>query len=436
MLRDGEPITPERLDLAVWPTFNAMSRKGLRLDVPAMQVLRAEVARKLEAEHELLNVLAGRALNPHSSQDVAQWLVANHLTGRKRTKGGAPATDERTLVLLADRSPVPERILECRGLRKLLTTFIEPVLLKVEGMAEPTVHPRWRLTKTRSGRPSMEDPNLLAFPTRDYYGRRVRECFVARPGCVLISIDFSQIEPRVGAALSKDPGLLHVYANRLDLYADMARRIFRLAAGQYSDKELKTDDKLSRLYRQPAKIILLGCVMYGMQAKHLYEEFIRWGVGTPTTPHFNEAACEDFVRRRFEPYPGLGALVAKTVQQALAAGGWAETVWGRRRFLPALLLDGRTWPASSMRAEAERQAFNHLIQGTAQELMKQAMLRVEAAELPVWPLLQVYDEMVFEADARHADALKAELIGVMSTTLDGVEIPASGSISNSWGGLK
>lgn len=432
-LADGRILSPEELDLAVWPTFTAMSQRGLRVDKTKLLTLRAEVERKFNAEHELLNVLAGRPLNPHSSHDVGRWLSDAHLLSGKRTKGGAPATDERSLVLLGDRSPVPGVVLECRGLKKLLSAFIDPVLEKIAG-GESVIHPRWRLTKTRSGRPSCEDPNLLAFPTRDYYGKRVRECFVARPGHVLISIDFSQIEPRVGAALSKDPGLLKVYRDKLDLYADMARRIFRVI---YTDKELKSDDKLSRLYRQPAKIILLGAVMYGMQEKHLYEEFIKWGVGTPSAPHFDEAQCGEFVRRRFEPYPLLGDLVRKTVEAALLADGWAQTAGGRGRFLPALLLQGNRWPASSMRAEAERQAFNHLIQGTAQEEMKSAMLRVEAAELQqIWALLQVYDEMVFEVVEGRADEQKRELIRIMSTIFQGVEIPAGGSISDSWGGLK
>ncbi len=426
--------SPEQLDLAVWPTFVAMQQRGLRVDVDRLQTLRVEVERKLRSEEEVLNVLAGRVLNPHSSHDVGRWLQEAKLFSGKRTKSGkSPATDERSLVLLGDRSPVPGVVLECRGLRKLLATFIDPVMEKVRH-GEPVIHPRWRLTKTRSGRPSMEDPNLLAFPTRDYYGKRVRQCFVARPGCVLISIDYSQIEPRVGTALSRDPGLLAVYTQKLDLYADMARRIFRV---NFTDKMLKGDDQLSRLYRQPAKIILLGAVMYGMQHKHLFEEFLKWGVGTPSSPHFDEAACVEFVRRRFEPYPLLGQLVRDTVRLALSAGGWAYTQGGRGRFLPALLLAGNRWPASSMRAEAERQAFNHLIQGTAQEIMKMGMLRVEDEGLPeCWPLLQVYDEMVFEVGAARADETRRRLIEVMSTSLLGVEIPAGGSISDSWGGLK
>jgi DNA polymerase-1 len=427
-------VTPEELDYAVWPIFTQMTQRGLQVSIPSLFALKADIQRELAVQEEAARAMAGADFNPHSADQVRKWVVGAGLAGRKRTAKGAVATDERSLTLLAERHPLPGIILEARGLLKLVNTFVDPVIdLAVEG--DGVVYPRWRLTKVRSGRPSCENPNLLAFPTRDKMGKRVRECFVARPGMKLISIDFSQIEPRVGAALSGDPALLRVFREKLDLYADMARRMF-LGLSDFSDKQLKDDETLSRNYRQPAKVILLGAVMYGMGAKSLFDEFIKFGCGTPSKPNFSVEDCEDFVRRRFDPYPELGELVQRTVRDALAAGGWASTVGGRRRFLPALLLEGRRWPASSMRAEAERQAFNHLIQGTAQEIMKEAMLRVQGANLPVWPLLQIYDEMVYEVRADEAEDLRTELKRVMSTTFRDVAIVAGGSIAASWGGLK
>lgn len=428
-------MKPLELDFAVWPIFTAMTRRGLRVDVGRFETLRREVEEKLEVYEAGVRAVAGWDLNPYSPDHVGKWLRESGLAKGKRTKTGKTATDERTLALIGDAHPLPPMILECRGLRKLVNTFIDPVLELVDGMDEPTVFPRWRLTQVRSGRPSCEGPNLLAFPTRDAFGKRVRECFVARPGHKLISIDYSQIEPRVGAALSADPGLVAVFAEKRDLYADMARRIFRLPSS-ITDKMLKDDETLSRQYRQPAKIILLGCVMYGMGAKHLFEEFIKWGCGTVAKPNFDEAQCQDFVERRFEPYPLLGRLVEDTVRAARALDGWAMTLGHRGRFLPALMLSGWRWPPATMRAEAERQAFNHLVQGTAQEIMKEGMLRVDAAQLPIWPLLQVYDEMVYEVPAAQAAELKERLRAIMSTELRGVAIPAGGSVADSWGGLK
>lgn len=428
---------PEQLDLSVWPIFVKMSQRGIRVDTTLMETLRIDVVDELETQQAALDAYAGRHLNPHSSDDVGAWLWEEGLAGKRRTRGGAVATDERTLSHLIDLHPVPGAVLECRGLRKLLSTFIEPVLAKVTTPGgDGAIHPRWRLTKVKSGRPAMEDPNLLAFPSRDEWGKRVRECFVARPGHVLISGDFSQIEPRVAAALSGDPALCAVFTQRADLYADMARRIFRV---NESDESLKLEP-LKTTMRQPAKIILLGCVLYGMGPDRLYDELIKFGCGTPSAPYYDMAACEEFVRRRFEPYPRLGILFRETVAEARRSDGWVATYGGRRRFLPALLVDGMKWPAAKLREEAERQAFNHLIQGSAQDIMKHTMLRVEKRCPELHPLLQIYDEMIYEAaEDLDVTAARAKLVTAMESTFHGaasVQIEATVSMSYDWAGLK
>lgn len=430
---DGTPVhTVESLDLAVWPLFAEMTRRGIAVDPVALETLRADVENELDAQEAALEAYAGRELNPYSTHDVAGWLEEEGLAGGRKTRGGATATDERALSKLLHIHPVPGCVLECRGLRKLLSTFIEPIIERVK-VAGPVVHPRWRLTKVKSGRPSMEDPNLLAFPTRDAWGKRVRDCFVARPGYMLVSVDFSQIEPRVAAGLSGDEALKRVFAEGRDLYADMARRIFRIT-DDIPDAAFKKEPHNTRM-RQPSKTILLGCTLYGMQPPLLYDTLIKIGCGTATEPFFSEEACEDFVRRRFDPYPGLKVLFEATVAKARSADGWAETMEGRRRFLPALLCEGHRWPAAKLREEAERQAFNHLIQGSAQEIMKRAMLRADVVPKS-WPLLQVYDEMVYEVCETTADITARLLAESMATELEGVKIPAAYSVARSWGALK
>lgn len=447
-------MTPEQLDLAVWPTFARMTARGIMVDPQKLIELRTDVAVELEAQEAALQAYAGCDLNPYSPQQVGAWLVRTGLAGRRKRTTGAIETGVRALSLLTDRHPAPAAILECRGLAKLISTFIDPVLEIVEHSPDRAVHPMWRLAGrhskedenkphggTRSGRPSCERPNLLAFPSRvsnqpgmsyTRFGKRVKDAFIARPGFKLISCDYSQIEPRIAAALSKDPGLMDVYLQKRDIYADMARRIFRMTE---TDAQFKADP-LKTTHRQPAKIILLGCVLYGMGPDSLYEDFIKFGCGTPSKPNFDMAACEDFVRRRFEPYPMVGALVERCVREAATRGGVAITYGGRTRALPALLLDGRTWPASSMRAEAERQCFNHLIQGTAQEKMKEGMIRVEQSRLPVYPLLQIYDELVLEVRESEAPQVLPDLIRAMSSHFEGIDIVASGSVADSWGALK
>lgn len=437
-------MTPEQLDLAVWPLFAAMTERGIAVDAGKLEDLRDDVADELSAQEAALSVYAGVELDPHSPAAVAEWLESEGLLTGRRTRKGQVATDERALSQLAHLHPVPGCVLECRGLRKLLGTFIEPTLVRAQETG--AVHPRWRLTTVKSGRPSMEDPNLLAFPTRDAWGKRVRECFVARPGHRLVSVDFEQVEPRVAAALSRDEALIEVFATGRDLYADMARRLFRLTE---PDAVFKTEPFKTR-YRQPAKIILLGCVLYGMQAELLYEELIRWGCGTSAAPFYDLAACEDFVRRRHEPYPRLAEMADRVCARGRRDDGWVFTAGGRGRSLPALLCDGHGWAARKLRAEAERQAFNHVIQGTAQEITKRAMRRVEDLKLPgVYPLLQIYDEMVYEVRVRgvrsadRADGAAVRLAATMADTLPcgddldrTVAIRTSFSVSDSWGGLK
>jgi DNA polymerase-1 len=192
--------------------------------------------------------------------------------------------------------------------------------------------------------------------------------------------------------------------------------------------------------RQPAKIILLGCVLYGMGPELLYDELVKFGCGTPGEPFYDVAACEDFVRRRFEPYPGVGELYRETVRAARAADGVARTQGGRERFLPALLVEGQRWPAAKLREESERQAFNHLIQGTAQEVMKEAMLRVDGhiarQGWRVYPLLQIYDELIFEVEIAGHSGVAAMLADIMATQMQGVGIETTSSVADSWGALK
>ena len=435
-----DPHTPEQLDLAVWPIFARMTERGIRVDMGRLAGLRDEVEAELETQEAALEAYAGGPLNPYSPAEVGVWLHKEGLAGKRRTRTGAVSTDERALSQLAGLHPVPGAVLECRGLRKLIGTFIDPTL-EMAAKHDGVVHPRWRLTRVKSGRPSMEDPNLLAFPSRDAWGKRVRECFVARPGYRLVSVDFSQIEPRVAAALSQDDALMGIFKDGRDLYADMARRIFKMGWSEsVPDSECKKEPWNTQ-YRQPSKTILLGCTLYGMQAPLLYDTLIKIGCGTPAEPFYSLEACEDFVRRRFEPYPQVGALAETTVRAARMGDGWAYTRGGRGRFLPALLCEGRRWPAAKLREEAERQAFNHLIQGTAQEAMKEAMLRADGWETAhgkpaVYPLLQIYDELVLEAPEHIADAAAVDLAALMTTMLEGVEIATSWSVADSWGGLK
>ena len=234
----------EELDLKTWPIFFAMSKRGLLVSFERFEELAMDVEGQIEEQRELLDQLA-EGVNPASPASVAGWLEANGFFTGKRTKGGQVSTDERSLSQLP-KHPVIDAILEYRGLTKMLSTFIDPTITMAKRDPAPgggIVHPKWRLTRVRSGRVATEDPNLLAFPSRTELGKKVRSCFVARPGYRMVSVDFCQLEPRIVAGLSGDPKLLRIFAEDRDLYTEIATEI--------------------GVERQTAKILTLG-ILYGM----------------------------------------------------------------------------------------------------------------------------------------------------------------------------
>lgn len=420
----------EDLDLGVWPMFHTMSTHGIRVDVEALRKLREEVVVAREVARVSVAFAAGTELNPNSGDEVAAWMKANGFARGRRTKSGDRlSTDERVLTTYRYEHPLFDAVLEFRGLDKLRAAFIDPLLEKVEA-GGPVIHPNWKLTRTRSGRAASEDPNLMAFPSRDEMGRKVRKCFVAREGMVMFSVDFSQIEPRLAAALSGDTRLMAMYREKRDIYSETAKGLFHVEA---------VDPIRHRL---PAKVVTLG-VMYGIGGDKLWEELVKWGAGEVRDgrfqPFFSKDECHELIGRWFELYPGVTAYVQRVVVEARRAGGVVLTMGGRMRRLPALYLMGSRWPDSMLREEAERQAFNHRIQGTAQEVMKGAMKRVwdgYATRGLVCPLLQIHDELVAECEDSVADWVPKEVAAVMETREWGMDFVTSYKVAGNWGDLK
>jgi DNA polymerase I len=418
-------MNTESLDLAVYPIFHRMHTRGLKVDLTRVHSLIDEVEALRADCLTWFTWEVGPDFNPGSADQVAAWMEAEHLPIHKRTrKKRRAATDEKTLA--GYTAPVLRKIIEYRGYQKLLGTFLWPLV----GYAadDGIVHPRWKLTRVRSGRPAAEDPNLLAFPVRDALGRKVRDCFVARPGMKMVSVDYSQIEPRLVAALSEDTKLVEIYRTGRDIYKETARALFHIPEGS------PVDDFRHRL---PAKTVTLG-VLYGMGPQKLYESLLAAGCGEgdPWVPYFDLDACGSLIDRWFDIYPGVRRLVTRTVLAARQADGWVYTVGGRGRYLPGLFLTGRYWPHSKLREEAERQVFNTLIQGTAAERMKEGMIEVDGAHLPFEPLLQIYDELVGEAPENVAEDTASIMRGLMEVEFMGIELVTKAAVAGSWGQLK
>jgi len=404
-------MTTEELDLATWPIFHKMTQRGLLASLEKLEELKIEVLARAEEQLEVTKVIShNQDFNPGSSQQLAAWMAAQGMGGKTTKSHDRLATDERSLSAHKG-NPMIDAVLEYRGLVKLESTFISPTIelaLKdpVTDMYAGIIHPKWKLTRVRSGRVSTEDPNLLAFPSRDEMGRRVRSCFIARPGTTLVSVDYSQLEPRVVAGLSNDIKLRNIYVNNLDLYEQISNDL--------------------GVIRQVAKIVTLG-VLYGMSARRLQEQVAMVGV----TLSIEE--CEALIAKWFRTYTGVNAYIGAVLAAARFNDGWVFTHGGRGRFLPGLLLTGYGWPVNMLREEAERQAFNHVVQGTGMEQLRHAMIKVD--KLPdVYLLLAIHDELLLEVPTARIDITR--ICAAMEKDFYGVPLKTSWNTASDWGALK
>ncbi|HMP12154.1 DNA polymerase, partial [Hydrogenophaga sp.] len=306
----------------------------------------------------------------------------------KKTATGARSTDEEVLEKLAEDYPLPAKILQHRSLSKLKGTYTD----KLAQLAHPRtgrVHTHYAQAVAVTGRLSSNDPNLQNIPIRTPEGRRVREAFVAAPGHLIASADYSQIELRIMAHLSGDEALLRAFHEGQDVHRATAAEVFGIEPAQVSSEQ-----------RRYAKTINFGLI-YGMSAFGLAKS-----LGIETT------AAKTYIDRYFARFAGVRQYMDDTKAQAKAQG-YVETVFGRRLYLPEI-----NSPNGPRRAGAERAAINAPMQGTAADLIKMAMVAVQQA-LDVQGkatrmIMQVHDELVFELPEEELDWVRAEVPGLMA----------------------
>jgi len=321
--------------------------------------------------------LVGHEFNLASTKQLQEVLfIERKLPPQKRTKTGY-STDTAVLEDLAPLDPVPELILRQRMLAKLKNTYVDTLADLAE--ASGRVHTTYLQTGAATGRLSSKDPNLQNIPIRDEEGRRIRASFTAAPGKVLISADYSQIELVVMAHLSGDTNLIQAFRDGVDIHRRTAAFIFGI-----DEKEVMPE------HRRVAKTINFG-VIYGMSAFRLAKD-----LGIPNS------RAQSFIEAYFSTYSGVAEFIQKTIRETETTG-YATTMFGRRRKIAAITSRNRTEQQA-----AQRVAVNTPIQGSAADIVKRAMLAVDRtlkARMPeVAMLLQVHDELVFEAPEDKADA--------------------------------
>jgi DNA polymerase-1 len=378
-----------------------MELNGILLD---KEILR-EQAKELEtlATQLLQDIfrLAGQDFNPNSPKQVAYVLFEKlKLPVLRKTKTGL-STDAYVLQELASLHPLPEKLLAYRELEKLLSTYVK----KLPEYINPRtgrVHTTFQQHITVTGRLSSTEPNLQNIPVRTELGGQIRKAFVAPPGRVLIGADYSQIELRVLAHLSEDPGLIGAFERDEDVHARTAATIFNIPIESVGPRE-----------RRIAKMINFG-LSYGMT-----------GYGLAQRTGLSRSEAEKFIKNYFENYPGVRAYMERVVREA-EEKRYLETLLGRRRYFVELS------------SQTKREAINFPVQGTAADIMKLAMLRVyeriQSGEIRADMLLQIHDELIFEADAEAAERA-AQLIKQTMESAFSLRVPlkVETHIGTNWG---
>jgi DNA polymerase-1 len=301
--------------------------------------------------------------------------------------GSDPSTDEDVLQTLALDYPLPKLLLDYRALAKLKSTYTDKLPRMVDRAGR--VHTNYGQAVAVTGRLSSNEPNLQNIPVRNAEGRRIREAFVAPPGAVIVSADYSQIELRIMAHLSQDAGLLDAFSRGEDVHRRTAAEVFGTPSEAVSSEQ-----------RRYAKVINFGLI-YGMSAFGLAQN-----LGIERT------AASSYMERYFARYPGVKQYMDATRSQA-RENGYVETVFGRRLWLPEIRSGN-----GPRRSGAERAAINAPMQGTAADLIKLAMVAVQrfiaAERLDTRLVMQVHDELVLEAPQAEVERLRAELPGLMA----------------------
>jgi DNA polymerase-1 len=379
----------ERFELPASRVLQRIERNGVLIDRDRLQQQSHELGQRIVELEQQAYELAGQPFNLGSPKQLGEILfVKQGLPIVKKTATGAPSTNEEVLEKLAEDYPLPARILEYRSMAKLKSTYTDKLPLMINPDTG-RVHTNYAQAVAVTGRLSSNDPNLQNIPVRTAEGRRIREAFIAPPGHVIVSADYSQIELRIMAHISQDENLLRAFAQGIDVHKATAGEIFGVSPDEVSSEQ-----------RRYAKVINFGLI-YGMSAFGLAQNL---GI--------ERSAASAYIERYFTRYPGVKRYMDETRAQAKEQG-YVETVFGRRLWLPEI-----NSPNGPSRAGAERAAINAPMQGTAADLIKLAMVavqdRLDAEAKATLMIMQVHDELVFEVPEAELDWVKTEVPKMMA----------------------
>ena len=369
-----------------------MEKDGVKMDLDSLRSFAAGLREEVQQRAEKIRAMAGNPnLNISSPKQIAA-LLYDELQLLQRKKKGNDSTDEETLLSIEDRHPIVREILEFRAAKKLLSTYIEPFPGYIS-RSDGKIHTCFNQALTATGRLSSSNPNLQNIPIRSERGKEIRKAFVpSREGGVIMSADYSQIELRIMAHLSQDRHLIEAFNSGLDVHKATAAKIFGIDSSEVSAEQ-----------RRIAKTANFG-IMYGISAFGLSQRL-----------SCSRAEAKQIIDDYFESFPAIRSFIEDTLTAA-RENGYVETIFGRRRFVPDVNSRNGT-----VRALAERNAVNAPIQGTSADIIKMAMAgvdrRLSEAGLKSRMVLQIHDELLFDALEEEIDTLKAIVVEEMENVV-------------------
>ncbi|KOQ79480.1 DNA polymerase I [Stenotrophomonas maltophilia] len=396
------------IEMPLVPVLASIEGNGVRIDTDELRRQSQDLSSRMLAAQQKATELAGRSFNLDSPKQLQAVLFDElKLPAVVKTPKGQPSTNEEALEAIADQHELPRVILEYRGLAKLRSTYTD----KLPEMVNPDtgrVHTSYHQSGAATGRLSSSDPNLQNIPIRTEDGRRIRRAFVAPEGFQLLAADYSQIELRIMAHLSEDPGLVRAFEQGADVHRATAAEVFGRTLEEVTPNE-----------RRAAKAINFG-LMYGMSA-----------FGLARNLGIDRGQAQDYVALYFSRYPGVRDFMERMRQQARDQG-YVETLFGRRLYLNDIHARNQ-----GLRAGAERAAINAPMQGTAADIIKRAMVDVDQwlrdSGAPARMILQVHDELVFETESSFVEDLRLQVVERMSQAAKlRVPLVVDTGVGNNW----
>lgn len=369
--REGIEELFYNIEMPLVPVLAYMERNGARIDTAALKETSALFGKRLADIEEQIYSLAGEPFNIASPKQVGDILFGKLkiVDKPKKTKTGQFVTSEEVLAQLQNRHPIVKNILQYRGLKKLLSTYVDALPALVNPKSGK-IHTSYNQTVTATGRLSSSNPNLQNIPIRDEDGKEVRKAFVPDDGCIFLSVDYSQIELRIMAHLSGDKNMIDDFCSGYDIHAATAAKVYK-----------KPIEEVTKDERRKAKVANFG-IIYGISVFGLAERM-----------NVDRREAKELIENYFATYSGVQQYIEKCKQEA-KANGYVETIFHRKRYLPDINSHNAV-----VRGYAERNAVNAPIQGSAADIIKVAMVniyrRMKAEKMRSTMILQVHDELNF-----------------------------------------